>query len=168
MNEQDLGRDLEQLLKQACVCSILRRILGRLNLIEDVCQDVLQKCVIYSRRRQQLPSVPLIRRIALNECYSEMRRRKRRPCRLPEGYDQASEETNPAANLHTSERSAVLRSLLETLSPKDQELIKLQVVEGWPLLQIASHAKLPVNTVKTRIRRAMARLREKLQRYSVN
>ena len=51
---------------------------------------------------------------------------------------------------------------LATLTPEQQRVIKLSVVQGLSQSEIATHTGLPLGTVKTLMRRGLILVREKL------
>ncbi len=107
--------------------------------------------------------------IVANACRDELRRRRRRPQRsLDEARDQADRadldptdpDPTPEAQALSGElREALERSLMQL--PEDWRLVVvLSDVQGLSYEEIAESAGVPLGTVKSRLSRARARLRE--------
>lgn len=108
--------------------------------------------------------------IAGNRCRDELRRRKRRPAT---SLDQQMETFGDAYALPTPERSPERRALDSELRqvivsalvqlPDDQrQALTLRDIDGFSYQEIASATNVSVGTVKSRIARARARMRELL------
>jgi RNA polymerase sigma-70 factor (ECF subfamily) len=99
-----------------------------------------------------------LRRAVRNECYSMLRGRTRhaqetltRPLLEPvaiEGVDHA-------------ERMA-LEGAIRKLPPEQREVVHLHVFEGWTFQEVADASGESINTIASRYRYALARLREAL------
>lgn len=110
-------------------------------------------------------------RIVANRCYDELRRQKRRPITAWEEFAE-TEEANPAlvngseSPEEHAQRAELARFLQATIAslPADQRVVLvLSDVEGMDYGEIASAVGIPVGTVKSRLARARARLRDALQ-----
>jgi len=111
-------------------------------------------------------------RIAANACYDELRRQKRRPSVSLEDFgDEMDEEANPhlADGGELPEESMQrdeLRALLErtmALLPEDQRMVLLLVDRlGFSYDEVAETMQVQLGTVKSRLARARARMRELL------
>ncbi|GAB4573927.1 MAG: sigma-70 family RNA polymerase sigma factor [Anaerolineae bacterium] len=112
-------------------------------------------------------------RIVTNACYDELRRRKRRPA---EGFDDLVDEDSldPPPQLVSAEENPEDHALRMELSrgiehcirrlPEDQRvLVVLRDVEDLDYAAIAEATGLQLGTVKSRLSRARARLRDCLQ-----
>ena len=113
-------------------------------------------------------------RIVTNACYDELRRRQRRPT---VSLDALPTPPRPAADpspLHTPpespERHVQRRELHDAIQeclsalPAEQRIVAvLADVEGYSYQEVARIARLRLGTVKSRLSRARARLRECLQ-----
>ncbi len=114
---------------------------------------------------------PWLMRIATNRCYDILRAKGRRPADSldaelfevePEWTSQASPEEHPESFTARVELSAVLERALAGL-PDDQRLaILLSDVHGHPYEEVAEITGVAIGTVKSRISRARARLRDVL------
>ncbi|MBN2471068.1 MAG: sigma-70 family RNA polymerase sigma factor [Anaerolineae bacterium] len=113
-------------------------------------------------------------RIVTNTCYDELRRRKRRP---QEGFDDLAPEDsldpppqlvssaeNPEAYTQRMELSSGIEDCIRHLSDEHRVLVVLRDVEELDYNEIASMTGLELGTVKSRLSRARARLRDCLRR----
>lgn len=97
--------------------------------------------------------------IARNLCLMELRRRKRRA-------DLTDEEWNaiPAdAPGVSAEDRAVLQRALSILEPNERQIVLLHAVSGLKHREIARLVDLPLNTVLSKYRRAIAKLRAMME-----
>lgn len=110
-------------------------------------------------------------RIVANRCYDELRRRKRRPTVSWEAFGE-TDEANPALinggaspeeRAERAELSRVLQKGILSLPPDQRVVLVLSDVEGMSYAEIAEAVGIPVGTVKSRLARARARLRDFLQ-----
>ncbi len=111
-------------------------------------------------------------RIVANRCYDELRRRKRRPTVSWEAFGEVNEEANPALinsgpspheRAEQAELARLLQAAIDTLPPHQRVVLVLSDVEGLSYAEIAEVVRVPVGTVKSRLARARARLRDLLQ-----
>ena len=115
-------------------------------------------------------------RIVTNACYDELRRRKRRPAAsldalsvVPEGPDAVSEaalvskDESPEARSERREMAEAIQRCLSGL-PEDMRLVAVMCdVQGMDYAEIAAATGAALGTVKSRLSRARARLRDCLQ-----
>ena len=155
------------------VFAVIMRIAGD----RDVAEEILQE--VFLRAWQQAHAFDETRgtvrfwlyRIAHNLTLNELRRRRRRPQveRRPpsadtEGDDYAASveaEQDPAADAWCAVRDAGLAHALDQLPPV-QRAVLLLYAEGFSQSEIAEKLGEPLGTVKSRMRRALCRLREAL------
>jgi RNA polymerase sigma-70 factor (ECF subfamily) len=98
-----------------------------------------------------------LRRAVRNECYSHLRRRQ-----SDIGHTAARSLIEPVtAGVAAEDRLALERAIRE-LSPEQREVIHLHVFEGMTFQEIADAADASINTISSRYRYALARLRELL------
>jgi len=113
-------------------------------------------------------------RIVTNTCYDELRRRKRRPQASLEALHVEDESPEPQLVSHNEspesytqrrELQAAIMSCLQSL-PDDQRAIAiLSDIEGLSYEEIAESVGVALGTVKSRLSRSRARLRECLQGF---
>lgn len=76
--------------------------------------------------------------------------------------DARASSSSPEENTEISERRALVRQALGSISPEQRELIEMAYYGGLSHSEIALQTNLPLGTVKTRIRLGMLKLREML------
>ena len=98
-----------------------------------------------------------LRRAVRNECYSMLRSRVRRR----EEPDRPLLEPVAPEGVNQAERLA-LEDAIRGLPPEQREVIHLHVFEGWTFQEVATACDESINTVASRYRYALARLRDAL------
>lgn len=135
--------------------SILRR--------EQDCMDAVQEAVVkaYAGRdtlRKQAYFKTWVMRILLNECYAQLRRRKRL---LP------TEERMLAVSVDfgdfVREEYLDLYRAIDALREKDRICVLLYYIEDYSVKEIGQILGMPEGTVKSRLRRARLQLRDLLE-----
>ncbi len=86
-------------------------------------------------------------------------RRERHPDRLDDPADQPDGPELPDASTLTAERQAKVAAAMAALPTEQAEVIRLSFFSDKPHSEIAGDLGLPLGTVKSRVRLAMARLR---------
>jgi RNA polymerase sigma-70 factor (ECF subfamily) len=71
----------------------------------------------------------------------------------------ASHESSPESRVLVQEKSAQVQAALEHLSPKQRTIFLMRFTEEMDLAEIAAAMKMPVNTVKTHLHRALKSVR---------
>lgn len=112
-----------------------------------------------------------IYRIAVNLALSEYRRNRQRGRGPLEPDVRAlaaepaddSPETDPATVLERAEREAVVHAALDELGPEHRAVVILKDFDGRRYEEIAALLEIPVGTVRSRLHRARAELRERLR-----
>ena len=111
-------------------------------------------------------------RIVSNRCYDELRRRKRRPATSFEDFGVVDEESNPALiNGHErpeeyverQEMAHVIQSGIETLPPDQRITLVFSDVQGLSYQEISEAMNVSLGTVKSRLARARAKMRNYLR-----
>jgi RNA polymerase sigma-70 factor (ECF subfamily) len=88
----------------------------------------------------------------------DMKRRERDPQSLEEFYN-AAPQAMPSDTVLSAERELRIRAALERLPPDQADVVRLSFFEDRPHVEIAAALNIPLGTVKSRIRLAVARLR---------
>jgi len=154
------------------VYNLAYRILGDPAAAADATQEALIAAYRKIGSLRSANFVSWLLRIVTNRCYDELRRQRRRPSVSWEAFGEVDEEANPAlVNGHESpeeraERAELTRFLqkaITTLPPDQRVVLVLSDVEGMSYTEIAETVGVPVGTVKSRLARARARLRDLLQ-----
>jgi RNA polymerase sigma-70 factor (ECF subfamily) len=147
-------------------------VYARLREAEAV-DEVLQEVALAVVRAPSPPRdagkvAPWLYRVALRQVLLYRRKCGRRR-RLEAGYaahrqetETAGEAPDPLAWLLADERRRLVRESLQTLAPKDAEILLLKYTENWSYHQLAAHLGLSHSAVEARLFRARQRLREAL------
>jgi len=145
--------------------------LGRRDRVEDVCQQVWTS--VWQRMgelREPARWRPWLFRLARNAAFDAGRERKRRRAWL-EAFTRRAlpppDPPEPAAGIATSELHRQVLDALEALPAIYREPFILRHVLGWSYRQIADALDMPVDSVETRLVRAMRQLRQTLRARGV-
>ena len=108
-------------------------------------------------RRRPVPEITLayVTAIVRNECYSALRRRRRRA----EGAMPLIEAAAPGAS---EEERMVVDAALRALPPEQREVIYFKVFEGLTFQEIADRCGISINTAGSRYRYAVGALKRAL------
>ncbi len=98
-------------------------------------------------------------RIATHEVCRWARARRRAESSLPDGHDVVDPATAPSNDARDAE---LVRRALLTLPPRHQEVVALHHLEGMEVEAVARVLGCAVGTVKSRLARARALLKERL------
>jgi RNA polymerase sigma-70 factor (ECF subfamily) len=93
----------------------------------------------------------------------DIARRRMREVPGAEVPEEADSDPDPLAHLVSSTEGAALHRCLKTLEPDRQALLSLAFVEGLTHSELSSRLNLPLGTVKSWIRRALAALKACLE-----
>jgi RNA polymerase sigma-70 factor (ECF subfamily) len=157
---------------QTNVFNLCLRMLGGREAAEDIAQDTFLLAYRGMGRFQGGSLRAWLLRIAANACYDELRRRRRRPQRSLDAMEEAggvtavmphSREPNPEDEAIQAElRREIERGLL-TLPEEQRLAVILCDVQGMAYDEIAEVMRSSMGTVKSRVSRGRARLREFLR-----
>lgn len=113
------------------------------------------------------PLHPWLARIATNLAFSLFRHRKRRPEQsiepLVEAGRQWGVDDDPAEHAATSERDTHMRAAFAELTEEHQTILTLRVVNDLSYEQISQTLNVPIGTVMSRLSRARAELKRRMQ-----
>lgn len=143
------------------------RLTGTRNDAEDLVQDTLIK--VY-RRREELSGIrelkPWLGRVLFNQFIDDKRRYGRRALHLVDANVDPDSIATPIAEPEAAgardEQAGALRMALAQLSEDHRVVLVLHDVEGYKLHEIQEVTDTPVGTLKSRLHRARARVRELL------
>lgn len=144
------------------VYALTMRVLGDAMLAEEATQDTFLK--LWSRARQFVPGQGELSSWLLTIAHRTAQDRLRLESRrLPASNEQDPEETwRVIADVDASGSEARWRSLyfaVQSLPMEQRQLIDLAYYQGMSQSEIADVLRLPLGTVKTRLRAAMQSLR---------
>jgi RNA polymerase sigma-70 factor (ECF subfamily) len=142
------------------------RVVGNADLAEDVVQDAFMR--IWHRADRYDPARgaarPWVLRVVRNVAIDRIRSgdaRVRAETRSHEDVALAPVPEQPDETASRSQRSQSLRRALAELPPEQRRAIEIAYFEGLSHSEIAERERMPLGTVKTRIRDGVLRLREK-------
>ena len=153
---------------QQRVFALVAGILHRPDDVEDVAQQVFLKAYLGIKRFDQRAAFSTwLYKIAVNECWDYLRKRKVRP--LVYEADLSEEQVSRLDGIVSSERPPVganaraetrelLDRVLALLPEQDRQLLVLKEIEGFSVQELAEILHLNVNTVKVRLFRARGRI----------
>ncbi|MBP6017205.1 MAG: sigma-70 family RNA polymerase sigma factor [Candidatus Promineofilum sp.] len=156
---------------QELVFNVAYRIMGDPAEAEDVAQETFITTYKSLRSFRGGSFKSWLIRIATNRCYDELRRRKRRPQTSLDAMTDENESfaflrspsEGPEAHRQRVELALMIERCLKDL-PDDQRIVTvLGDVEGYDYQQIAEITSVSLGTVKSRLSRARAKLRDCLQ-----
>ncbi|HEY2543901.1 MAG TPA: sigma-70 family RNA polymerase sigma factor [Gaiellaceae bacterium] len=113
-----------------------------------------------SYRPERGPAAPWLYAIARNAIVDRVRARDDLPMEPP---DLTSDEPGPAERAESSYVSWRVHRALETLPEREREVVELAYWSGLSQSEVASFLDIPLGTVKTRTRSALAHLADVLE-----
>ena len=155
---------------QQTVLNLAYHYLGYQNDIEDVAQKIFTK-IYFSLPKFDIrrPFFPWLYRIAINQCYDELRRIRRLKIRT--FSELSSEETNnienlisqqeiaPVADEDRREMQALLNRMLDQLPAQQRLAVVLRDIEAIPYSKMAEILKCTEQAARLKVFRARARLK---------
>jgi RNA polymerase sigma-70 factor (ECF subfamily) len=100
--------------------------------------------------------------IVHNRCVDLIRRRTRRPEAELDPQAPVSATDNPESEAIALLEGAAVRSAMDALSPDQRQTVELVYFGGLTINETANRMRVPLGTVKSRLRLAMGRLRQEL------
>lgn len=165
---------------QQRVFAVVSGVLRRREDMEDVAQQVFVKAYFSLPRFDQRAAFGTwLYKIAINECWDYLRKKKVRPLvyeadlseeqvrQFGAGRDQAGAHPFGEETSRQLEQRQLVDRLLEELEERDRLMLVLKEVEGFSVEEIGKLLDLNVNTVKVRLFRARTRLVELHRRRSL-
>lgn len=149
---------------------VARHILRTEEAAADAVQDALIKVYKAIPNFEDGNFRAWLLRIVTNTCYDHLRRQKRRPAisldaLLEESYTEMPDTRSshdPERMILRREQREFLRGVINELSPWHKEVVVLVDVMGYDYSEAAALLGLPLGTVKSRLSRARANLRDRL------
>lgn len=159
---------------RAPVYNLCVRMLKNREDAEDIAQEVFVKVfAMLERYDERYAFRSWLFKIAANQCIDFIRKNRVKLVRLDEPVDYRGEEIErqlpddapaPDQELEHEEVSRVLLAVTDELPPHYRSMIVLRHQEHLAYEEIAAIMDLPLGTVKARIHRARAMMKEKLMR----
>ena len=155
---------------QGPIQGLCARMIGDSHRGEDLAQDVFAR--LYSRRKNYEPTAKFstfLWRIALNICYDELRKQKRRrefsldePGDDDGGMEFEADGVGPDQRMVEDERAEAVRRALVELAEPYRVVVVLRHYEGLKFREIADVLGIPEGTVKSRMSEALTQLGQTL------
>jgi RNA polymerase sigma-70 factor, ECF subfamily len=142
------------------------RVMRNRSDAEDVLQEAYVKIWHNAAKFQVSGASPIawLAAIARNQAIDRLRARKPDALDIEDAYDVADESAGPEFELMASADSARLGRCLDELKPDRAQAVKSAYLEGYSYKELADRHGLPLNTVRTWLRRSLISLKECLSR----
>lgn len=161
---------------QRQVYNVCYRTLGHTEDAADATQDAFLSAFrgLKTFRGPATGFRPWLLRVAVNACYDQLRRRQRRPADSLDAMGDAPDELSPAerfadaapgpeSSALSGETARQIQSAIDSLAPEQRMTVVLCDVQGLSYEEAAEAMGVELGTVKSRLSRARARLRELLE-----
>jgi RNA polymerase sigma-70 factor (ECF subfamily) len=148
---------------RAKLYGVLLRILGRPELAEEVMQETYLKVWKMADKFDPALASPITWMVAMARNRAIDIVRKRTEVSIEDELDAqniAADTPAPLARREMTEELKRLLSCLGKLDPEKQRIVLLAYYSGWSREQLATKLDIPVNTIKTWLRRSLLELRE--------
>jgi RNA polymerase sigma-70 factor (ECF subfamily) len=148
---------------RAKLYGVLLRILGKPELAEEVMQETYLKVWNMADQFDPLRGSPITWMVAIarNRAIDIVRKRSEVSIEEePEALEVADTAPQPLARREMTEELKRLLSCLGKLDPEKQRIVLLAYYSGWSREQLSMKLDIPVNTIKTWLRRSLLEIRE--------
>jgi len=155
---------------QKTAYNVAYRILGDAEAAADAVQDAFLKAFKNIRRFRGGSFKSWMFRIVTNTCYDVLRARKRRPSSSLDGMEVELNHTplgdsgveSPEEYAIRQELNRLIQEAINSLPPEQRVIIVLSDIEGFDYREISETLGIPLGTVKSRLSRARAKVRDLL------
>jgi RNA polymerase sigma-70 factor, ECF subfamily len=147
---------------RAKLYGVLLRILGRPELAEEVMQETYLKVWRMADKFNPAIATPITWMVALarNRAIDIVRKKGEISIEdAPQALEVAADTPTPLARREMTEELKRLLSCLGKLDPEKQRILLLAYYSGWSRDQLAKKLDIPVNTIKTWLRRSLLEIR---------
>ncbi|MHC4931042.1 MAG: RNA polymerase sigma factor [Planctomycetota bacterium] len=152
---------------QKRVFSLIYGIVRDRHEVEDVAQEVFLK--VFTRIGafdERSKFYTWLYRVAANAAKDHVKKRSRRPAvALDEEVGTPDLEPGPGERAASAEVRLRVREAIASLPPRYREVLALRELEGLSYNEIASVLKISIGTVESRLHRARARLKRRLENH---
>ena len=148
---------------RAKLYGVLLRILRKPELAEDVMQETYLKVWKMGGKFDPTVASPITWMVAIARNRAIDIVRKKGEVSIedePEAMEVAADTPAPLARREMTEELKRLLSCLGKLDPEKQRIVLLAYYSGWSRDQLAKKLDIPVNTIKTWLRRSLLEIRE--------
>jgi RNA polymerase sigma-70 factor, ECF subfamily len=147
---------------RAKLYGVLLRILGRSELADEVMQEAYLKVWQMAVKFDPTIASPITWMVAIarNRAIDIVRKKGELSIEdEPDALNVAAETPPPLARREMTEELKKLLSCLGKLDPEKQRIVLLAYYSGWSRDQLAKKLDIPVNTIKTWLRRSLLEIR---------
>ncbi|WP_299827685.1 sigma-70 family RNA polymerase sigma factor [uncultured Roseobacter sp.] len=136
---------------------------------EDAIQDVYVRIWQKAARFRPGHAHPMswLIAIARNLCIDRLRQRKAPAVPITDATDVADPAPGPEATTAQSQQRTQLDNCLDKLSARKAEAVRSAYMEGYSYQDLADRFQMPINTVRTWLRRSLQVLRDCLKESSL-
>jgi RNA polymerase sigma-70 factor, ECF subfamily len=148
---------------RAKLYGVVLRILGKPDLADEVMQETYLKVWQMAGKFDPTIASPITWMVAMARNRAIDITRKKGELSIeeqPEALNVAAEAPTPLARREMTEELKRLLSCLGKLDPEKQRIVLLAYYSGWSRDQLAQKLDIPVNTIKTWLRRSLLEIRE--------
>ena len=147
------------------IWSIARRYLSNQAEAEDAVQEIFLALWQSASRfdANKGSEITFIATIARRRLIDGLRKNNKHKILQPIDDAISNDVFQQKSNLEKNAELSLAIGILETLEKKDQELLSLSIYQGYSHVEIAKLLNLPLGTVKTKIRRNLMKIREKIK-----
>ena len=138
---------------------LILKVLRNRTDAEDVLQEAFLQVWNQAARFDPARSVPLGWVLMIARSRATDRLRKKSDVQVEQPSDAPTDAADPTAGLQADETAGRVSAALAALPPEQAEPIRLAFFGGLTHEQVAARLRVPLGTVKTRIRLGMIRLR---------
>lgn len=151
------------------IYGLILRIIGHPQTAEEVTLDVYTQVWKHAQSYDRQRGTPMAWLITLARTRAIDRLRATRAERHDTSLDDAAwipwDGATPEDESATQQRQGIVQRALAKLSPEQREALLMAYFGGYSQSEIAEQLKLPLGTVKTRMRLGMLKLRDLLAPY---
>ncbi len=153
---------------QSHVARTVTGMLGKTQEVDDCVQDVFVRLYgSLDKYRGEAKIKTYVTRIAVNRSLDILRKRKRSffvPWEAGEVEEVESTSAGPEDNLFLADRQNQIRRALDRLVPKHRAVVVLRLIDGMSASETADVLGVPYGTVLSRFKRALASLKQALEK----
>ncbi|MBQ0019753.1 MAG: sigma-70 family RNA polymerase sigma factor [Bacteroidales bacterium] len=162
MNRKEFEQQVQRL--RPLMLRVGRDFFGNKDDAEDVAQDSLVRLWNYCERldaNRNLEALAVM--VAKNICVEKFKRRTLTIVELPD--DKLGSEADQAdAGIISTETRELIDEAIDTLSPREQQLVRKRYLEDHSAEEIAQETGIPKPSVKSMLSMAKAKLKKRLRR----
>jgi len=153
---------------QQRIFSLIFGIVRDRHEVEDVAQEVFLK--IFQRIDAfdgRSKFYTWLYRVAANAAKDHVKKLSRRPAvPLDENAPLPDEAAGPGEHASRQESRRIVREAIDSLPPRYREVLALREIQGLSYTEIADVLRLSMGTVESRLHRARARLKRRLENHA--